>query len=62
MRYLLWSSPTSGLHASAVIVDQTRCAVSQTKRDHTLISSDVLVQSEVILGIEKIDVSYESAS
>ncbi|XP_027074904.1 dolichyl-diphosphooligosaccharide--protein glycosyltransferase 48 kDa subunit-like [Coffea eugenioides] len=40
---------------SAVVIDHTSYAVSDTEGDHTLIVSDELIQSEVILGKEKIE-------
>ena len=45
-----------------MVIDHTSYAVSDTEGDHTLIVSDELIQSEVILGKEKIEVSYESPS
>ncbi|KAL3525431.1 hypothetical protein ACH5RR_013803 [Cinchona calisaya] len=40
---------------SAVVIDHTSYAVSETEGDHTLIASDNLIESEVILGKEKIE-------
>lgn len=40
---------------SSVVIDHTSYAVSETEGDHTLIASDELIQSEVILGKEKIE-------
>ncbi|CDP02802.1 unnamed protein product [Coffea canephora] len=40
---------------SAVVIDHTSYAVSDTEGDHTLIVSDELIQSDVILGKEKIE-------
>ncbi|CAM8925129.1 unnamed protein product [Rhodiola kirilowii] len=40
--------------ASAMIIDHTSYAVSDTEGDHTLIAADDLLESEVILGKEKV--------
>nr|XP_009795310.1 PREDICTED: dolichyl-diphosphooligosaccharide--protein glycosyltransferase 48 kDa subunit-like [Nicotiana sylvestris]XP_016489436.1 PREDICTED: dolichyl-diphosphooligosaccharide--protein glycosyltransferase 48 kDa subunit-like [Nicotiana tabacum] len=40
----------------AVVIDHTSYAVSDTEGDHTLIAGDDFIQSEVILGSEKIKV------
>lgn len=42
---------------SAVVIDHTNYAVSETEGDHTLIASDDFIQSDVILGSTKIEVS-----
>ncbi|OAY83436.1 Dolichyl-diphosphooligosaccharide--protein glycosyltransferase 48 kDa subunit [Ananas comosus] len=39
----------------AVVIDHTSYAVSETEGDHTLIASDDLIHSDVILGDEKIE-------
>ncbi|KAL9245993.1 hypothetical protein vseg_019582 [Gypsophila vaccaria] len=41
--------------SSAVVVDHTSYAVSEIEGDHTLIASDNLIKSDVILGREKIE-------
>ncbi|KAL3527070.1 hypothetical protein ACH5RR_011726 [Cinchona calisaya] len=41
--------------SSAVVIDHTSYAVSETEGDHTLIASDTLIESEVILGKKKIE-------
>ncbi|XP_059645184.1 dolichyl-diphosphooligosaccharide--protein glycosyltransferase 48 kDa subunit [Cornus florida] len=40
---------------SAVVIDHTGYAVSDTEGDHTLIASDYFIQSDVILGSTKIE-------
>ncbi|KAL0365485.1 UNVERIFIED_CONTAM: Dolichyl-diphosphooligosaccharide--protein glycosyltransferase subunit [Sesamum angustifolium] len=40
---------------AAFVIDHTSYAVSETEGDHTLIASDDLIQSEVILGSKKIE-------
>ncbi|KAH7520075.1 hypothetical protein FEM48_Zijuj08G0105300 [Ziziphus jujuba var. spinosa] len=40
---------------SAVVIDHTSYAVSETEGDHTLIASDDFIQSDVILGQTKIE-------
>lgn len=42
---------------SAVVIDHTNYAVLGTQGDHTLIASDDFIQSDVILGRNKIEVS-----
>lgn len=39
-----------------MVVDHVGYAVSDSNLDHTLIASDVFIQSDVILGAEKIKV------
>nr|CAD1834618.1 unnamed protein product [Ananas comosus var. bracteatus] len=39
----------------AVVIDHTSYAVSETEGDHTLIASDALIHSDVILGDKKIE-------
>lgn len=39
-----------------MVVDHTSYAVSDTEGDHTLIASDDFIQSEVLLGSNKIEV------
>ncbi|KAK2986843.1 hypothetical protein RJ640_011068 [Escallonia rubra] len=41
--------------ASAVVIDHTSYAVSETDGDHTLIASDNFIESDVILGSTKIE-------
>ncbi|PON31848.1 Dolichyl-diphosphooligosaccharide--protein glycosyltransferase 48 kDa subunit [Parasponia andersonii] len=41
--------------SSAVVIDHTNYAVSETEGDHTLIASDNFIQSDVILGKTKIE-------
>lgn len=43
-----------------MLIDHTSYAVSETEGDHTLIASDDLIQSDVILGKTKIEVSLKS--
>lgn len=43
---------------SAVVVDHSSYAVSETEGDHTLIAADDFIQSDVILGNKKIEVSF----
>lgn len=45
-----------------MVVDHTSYAVSELKGDHTLLASDVLIESEVILGKNKIEVCLLIAS
>lgn len=40
---------------SAVVIDHTSYAVSETEGDHTLIAADDFIQSDVILGNKKIE-------
>lgn len=40
-----------------MIIDHTSYAVSETEGDHTLIASDDFIQSDVILGKTKIEVT-----
>ncbi|CAK9142600.1 unnamed protein product [Ilex paraguariensis] len=40
---------------SALVIDHTSFAISDTEGDHTLIASDAFVQSDVILGSTKIE-------
>lgn len=42
---------------SAMVIDHLSYAVSETKGDHSLIASDDFIQSDVILGSKKIEVS-----
>lgn len=41
--------------SSAIVIDHTSYAVSETEGDHTLVASDDLIQSDVILGSTKIE-------
>lgn len=41
--------------SAAMVIDHTSYAVSDTEGDHTLIASDAFIQSDVILGREKIE-------
>lgn len=41
-----------------MVIDHTSYAVSETEGDHTLVASDNLIASEVILGKKKIEVSF----
>ncbi|KAK9136395.1 hypothetical protein Syun_015725 [Stephania yunnanensis] len=41
--------------SAAMVIDHTSYAVSKTDGDHTLIASDEFIQSDVILGSEKIE-------
>lgn len=41
-----------------MVVDHTSYAVSELKGDHTLLASDVLIESEVIFGKNKIEVCF----
>lgn len=41
--------------STAMVIDHTSYAVSETEGDHTLIASDDFIQSDVILGSEKIE-------
>lgn len=43
--------------SAAVVIDHTSYAVSETEGDHTLIASDDLIQSDVIVGSKKIEAS-----
>lgn len=43
---------------SAVVIDHTGYAVSETEGDHTLIAADDFIQSDIILGNKKIEVSF----
>lgn len=43
-----------------MVIDHTSYAVSDTEGDHTLIAGDDFIQSEVILGSEKIKVPHSS--
>lgn len=40
---------------AAVVIDHTSYAVSETEGDHTLIASDDLIKSDVIVGSQKIE-------
>lgn len=40
-----------------MVIDHTSYAVSETEGDHTLIASDGFIQSDVILGKDKNEVS-----
>lgn len=42
---------------SAVVIDHGSYAVSGTEGDHTLIAADDFIQSDVLLGSTKIEVS-----
>lgn len=41
-----------------MVIDHTSYSVSETDGDHSLIASDSFVKSDVILGREKIEVSF----
>lgn len=41
-----------------MVIDHTSYAVSQTDGDHTLLAADDFIQSDVILGNKKIEVSF----
>lgn len=40
-----------------MVIDHTSYSVSNTEGDHTLIASDDFIQSDVILGSQKIEAS-----
>lgn len=42
---------------ASVVIDHTSYAVSETEGDHTLIASDDLIKSDVIVGSQKIEAS-----
>lgn len=44
----------------AVVIDHVGYAVSETDGEHTLIAADDLIQSDVILGDKRIEVSFLS--
>ena len=46
--------------ASAMVIDHTSYAVSNTEGDHTLIAGDEFINSDVILGSKKIEASIDS--
>lgn len=41
-----------------MVIDHTSYAVSETEGDHTLIAGDNFIESDVILGSKKIEVSF----
>lgn len=45
--------------SAALVIDHTSYAVSSTEGDHTLIASDDLINSDVILGSKKIEASSD---
>lgn len=45
-----------------MVIDHTSFAVSDTEGDHTLIAGDNFIQSDVILGKEKIKVRHYISS
>ncbi|PON76882.1 Dolichyl-diphosphooligosaccharide--protein glycosyltransferase 48 kDa subunit [Parasponia andersonii] len=45
--------------ASALVIDHSSYAVSDTEGDHTLIASDDFINSDVILGSKKIEASFD---
>lgn len=45
-----------------MVIDHTSFAVSDTEGDHTLIAGDSFIQSDVILGREKIKVRHYISS
>lgn len=55
---MIWHCSTAQ-DPSAVVIDHTGYAVSETEGDHTLIAADDFIQSHVILGNKKIEVSFE---
>uniref|UniRef100_A0A2P2M4U8 Dolichyl-diphosphooligosaccharide--protein glycosyltransferase 48 kDa subunit n=1 Tax=Rhizophora mucronata TaxID=61149 RepID=A0A2P2M4U8_RHIMU len=44
---------------SAMVIDHNSYAVSETEGDHTLIAADDFIESDAILGKNKIEVSFE---
>ncbi|KAK6152896.1 hypothetical protein DH2020_012535 [Rehmannia glutinosa] len=51
---LLMDAPVSQ-DPSAVVIDHTGYAISETEGDHTLIGADDFIQSDIILGSKKIE-------
>lgn len=54
----MWWHCFAAQDPSAVVIDHTSYAVSQTEGDHTLLAADDFIQSDVILGNKKIEVSF----
>lgn len=47
---------------AALVIDHTSYAVSETEGDHTLIASDIFIESTAILGDKKIEVKMNLSS